>query len=90
MCEPLTGLHYSGPGMGLELSFDFAGMYPSIMCALNISPETTVPWPPADFPHNIRGWVCYRWDVEGFPYASLILKYDDNARAFRRASGVFA
>lgn len=90
VCEPLTGLHYSGPGMGLELSFDFASMYPSIMCALNISPETTIPWPPANFPHDIQGWVCYRWDVEGFPCASLILKYDDDTRSFRRASGVFA
>ncbi|KAI4797389.1 hypothetical protein KUCAC02_025118 [Chaenocephalus aceratus] len=23
--DPLTGLHYSGPGMGLELAFDFSG-----------------------------------------------------------------
>lgn len=41
VCDPLTVLHYSGPIMGLELSFDFSSMYPSIMCALNISPETT-------------------------------------------------
>lgn len=68
VCDPLTGLHYSGPGMGLELSFDFSSMYPSIMCALNISPETTVPWPPKDFPHVLSGWVCYSWEAEGFKY----------------------
>lgn len=90
VCEPLTGLHYSGPGMGLELSFDFAGMYPSIMCALNISPETTIPWPPVDFPHDLSGWICYSWEAEGHEYASLILKYDERTGSYIRAPGVFA
>ena len=81
VCDPLTGLHYSGPGMGLELSFDFSSMYPSIMCALNISPETTIPWPPTEFPHDLSGWVCYNWEAEGFEYASLILKYDHTPNA---------
>lgn len=85
VCNPLTGLHYSGPGMGLELSFDFSSMYPSIMCALNISPETTILWPPAKFPHDLTGWVCYNWEAEGFEYASLILKYDESRRLNRRA-----
>lgn len=35
VCNPLTGLHYAGPGMGLELAFDFASMYPS--CARSTS-----------------------------------------------------
>lgn len=90
VCDPLTGLHYSGPSMGLELSFDFSSMYPSIMCALNISPETTVPWPPKDFPHDLSGWVCYSWEAEGFKYASLVLKYDNAKRQFAQAPGVFA
>lgn len=90
VCEPLTGLHYSGPGMGLELSFDFSSMYPSIMCALNISPETTVPWPPSKFPHDLTGWICYSWEAEGFEYASLILKYDEDTGEYTRAPGVFA
>ncbi|KAK2847553.1 hypothetical protein Q5P01_010552 [Channa striata] len=51
-------------------------MYPSIMCALNIFPETTVPWPPSRFGHDLTGWVCYSWEAEGFEYASLILRYD--------------
>ncbi|KAJ8332469.1 hypothetical protein SKAU_G00426420 [Synaphobranchus kaupii] len=90
VCTPLTGLHYSGPGMGLELSFDFSGMYPSIMCALNISPETTVPWPSKDFAYNLSGWVCYSWEREGFPYASLIMKYDPEKRAFVRDRAVMS
>lgn len=90
VCDPLTGLHYSGPGMGLELSFDFSSMYPSIMCALNISPETTIPWPPVDFPHDLSGWVCYNWEAEGFQYASLILKYDQTQGCFIRAPGIFS
>lgn len=90
VCDPLTGLHYSGPGMGLELSFDFASMYPSIMCALNISPETTIPWPPADFGHDLSGWVCYRWEAEGFECASLILRYDEATGTFARTTSVFA
>lgn len=90
VCDPLTGLHYSGPGMGLELSFDFSSMYPSIMCALNISPETTIPWPPATFPHDLSGWVCYSWEVEGFEYASLILKYDGTRCGFVRAPAILS
>ena len=90
VCDPLTGLHYSGPGMGLELSFDFSSMYPSIMCALNISPETTIPWPPVDFPHDLSGWVCYNWEAEGFEYATLILKYDQTQGGFVRAPAVFS
>lgn len=90
VCDPLTGLHYSGPGMSLELSFDFSSMYPSIMCALNISPETTIPWPPVEFPHDLTGWVCYNWEAEGFEYASLILKYDKNKGAFVRAPAVLS
>ncbi|KAK2812862.1 hypothetical protein Q5P01_000939 [Channa striata] len=90
VCDPLTGLHYSGPGMGLELAFDFASMYPSIMCALNISPETTVPWPPSRFGHDLTGWVCYSWEAEGFEYASLILRYDRDRREFTRAPAVFS
>ncbi|KAK2812508.1 hypothetical protein Q5P01_000008 [Channa striata] len=88
VCDPLTGLHYSGPGMGLELAFDFASMYPSIMCALNISPETTVPWPRAA--GHLTGWVCYSWEAEGFEYASLILRYDRDRREFTRAPAVFS
>ncbi len=90
VCDPLTGLHYSRPGMGLELSFDFSSMYPSIMCALNISPETTIPWPPAHFPHDLSGWVCYNWEEEGFQYATLILKYDPDRGEFVRAPAIFA
>ena len=90
VCDPLTGLHYSGPGMGLELAFDFASMYPSIMCALNISPETTIPWPPVDFPHDLSGWVCYNWEAEGFEYASLILKYDQAQGCLVRAPAIFS
>ncbi|KAK5610237.1 hypothetical protein CRENBAI_008724 [Crenichthys baileyi] len=45
-CVTHLRVYYAGPGMGLELSFDFLSIYPSIVCALNISPETTVPWPP--------------------------------------------
>lgn len=90
VCDPLTGLHYSGPGMGLELSFDFSSMYPSIMCALNISPETTIPWPPVKFPHDLSGWVCYNWEAEGFEYASLILKYDQAQGGFVRAPAIFS
>ncbi|KAK7878266.1 hypothetical protein WMY93_031085 [Mugilogobius chulae] len=86
--EPLTGLHYSGPGMGLELSFDFSSMYPSIMCALNVSPDTLIPWPPVHFPHDLSGWVCYSWEAEGFPFASLILKHDRLRGEFVRAPGV--
>ena len=88
--DPITGLHYSGPGMGLELSFDFSGMYPSIMCALNISPETIIPWPPVNFPHDLSGWVCYNWAAEGFEYASLILKYDQAQGAFVRLPAVLS
>ncbi|KAK2832722.1 hypothetical protein Q5P01_016611 [Channa striata] len=90
VCDPLTGLHYSGPGMGLELAFDFASMYPSIMCTLNISPETTVPWPPSRFGHDLTGWVCYSWEAEGFEYASLILRYDRDRCEFTRAPAVFS
>nr|BBA49171.1 DNA polymerase [Oryzias latipes] len=90
VCEPLSGLHYSGPGMGLELAFDFASMYPSIMCALNISPETTVPWPPRSFPHDLSGWVVYKWEAEGFEYATLILRYDADRAVFERAPAVFS
>lgn len=90
VCDPLTGLHYSGPGMGLELSFDFSSMYPAIMCALNISPETTVPWPPVKFPHDLSGWVCYNWEAEGFEYTSLILKYNKTKRRFVRVPAVFS
>lgn len=90
VCDPLTGLHYSGPGMGLELSFDFSSMYPSIMCALNISPETTIPWPPVKFPHDLSGWVCYNWEAEGFEYASLILKYDQSRGGFVREPAVLS
>ncbi|KAK2844053.1 hypothetical protein Q5P01_010712 [Channa striata] len=64
-------------------------MYPSIMCALNISPETTVPWPPTRFGHDLTGWVCYSWEAEGFEYASLILRYDRDQREFTRAPAVF-
>lgn len=90
VCEPLTGLHYAGPGMGLELAFDFASMYPAIMCALNISPETTIPWPATGFGHDLSGWVCYSWESEGFGYASLIMKYDPERRAFVREPSVFS
>lgn len=90
VCEPLSGLHYSGPGMGLELAFDFASMYPSIMCALNISPETTVPWPPRSFPHDLTGWVVYNWEAEGFEYATLVLRYDADRGVFERAPAVFS
>lgn len=90
MCDPLTGLHYSGPGMGLELSFDFSSMYPSIVCALNISPETTIPWPPVKFPQYLSGWVCYNWEAEGFEYTSLILKYDQTQGGFVCAPAIFS
>ncbi|TKS75734.1 DNA polymerase delta catalytic subunit [Collichthys lucidus] len=90
VCNPLTGLHFSGPGMGLEFMFDFSGMYPSTMCILNISPETTIPWPPATFPHDLSGWVCYSWEAEGFECASLILKYDETRRAFVRAPAILS
>ncbi|KAK7915608.1 hypothetical protein WMY93_011369 [Mugilogobius chulae] len=76
--------------MGLELAFDFSAMYPSIMCALNISPETTIPWPPHAFPHDLSGCVCYSWQLEGFEYASLILKYDTQTGSFERQPAVFA
>ncbi|KAK5600756.1 hypothetical protein CRENBAI_010609 [Crenichthys baileyi] len=74
--RPLIGLHYVGPGIGLELSFYFSSMYPSIMCAFNISPETIVLPAYNKFPYNLSGWVCFNWEAEGFEYASLILKYD--------------
>ncbi|KAI4822305.1 hypothetical protein KUCAC02_007859 [Chaenocephalus aceratus] len=60
------------------------------MCALNISPETTIPWPPVNFPHDLSGWVCYNWEAEGFEYASLILKYDPELGCFARAPAVFS
>lgn len=90
VCQPLTGLHYSGPGMGLELCLDFASQYPSIICALNVSPESIIPWPPAKFPHDLSGWVCYRWEMEGFEFATLILKYDPDLGHFVREPAVFA
>ncbi|KAF0029324.1 hypothetical protein F2P81_018429 [Scophthalmus maximus] len=65
-------------------------MHPSIMCALNISPETTVPWPPSRFGHDLTGWVCYNWEAEGFEYASLILRYDRDRGEFVRAPAVFS
>ena len=88
VCDPMTGLHYSGPGMGLELTFDFASMYPSIMSALNISPETTVPWPPNVFDHDLSDWLCYNWEAEGFKCASLIMKYDRVVQRFVRDDGI--
>ena len=90
VCNPLTGLHYGNPGMGLEVSFDFSSMYPSIMCALNISPETTIPWPPRSFPHDLSDWVCYNWETEGFQFATLILKFDRKTGQFVRAPAVLA
>ena len=88
VCDPMTGLHYSGPGMGLELTFDFASMYPSIMSALNISFESTVPWPPKDFDHDLSGWLCYNWEAEGFKCASLIMKYCNIRQTFIRNDGI--
>lgn len=91
VCSPLTGQHYSGPGMGLELVCNFVSMYPAIMLALNISSETMLPWPVSEIEHDLSGWVCYRWDAEVFHnYATKIMRFDGAAGVFVRDRGTMA
>nr|AWU46759.1 DNA dependent DNA polymerase [Percid herpesvirus 2] len=70
--QPQTGLSFSRPGASFETIVDFASLYPSIMCDLNISPETIVAHEHAD---KLTDYVAYDWSriANGFSKYTLVL-----------------
>uniref|UniRef100_A0AB33V8Z8 DNA-directed DNA polymerase n=2 Tax=unclassified Herpesvirales TaxID=860343 RepID=A0AB33V8Z8_9VIRU len=75
VANPLTGLFFAQPTQCLEMCLDFTSLYPSIMCDLNISPETIVDLDKAE---KIEDFVGYDWSQiqGGFKKMTLVLSVD--------------
>lgn len=73
--NPLTGLFFAQPSQCFELCLDFTSLYPSIMCDLNISPETIVN---KENIAHVPDFMGYDWSKipQGFDKYTLVLKLD--------------
>ncbi|ACZ55873.2 ORF57 [black bullhead herpesvirus] len=72
---PLTGLFFAQPTQCLELCLDFASMYPSMMCDLNISPETIIGHDKTKYANDYMGYDWSKID-QGFNKYTLVLRVD--------------
>lgn len=72
---PLTGLAFAQPKQSFEACVDFASLYPSNMCDLNISPETIIDKKNYD---KINDFIIYDWSKvpNGFDKYTLVMRVD--------------
>nr|UNP64366.1 DNA polymerase catalytic subunit [Salmonid herpesvirus 1] len=73
--EPLTGISFMQPKQSFEVCLDFAALYPSNMCDLNISIESIVDHAHMD---KVTEFVGYDWSglEGGFEKCTLLMSVD--------------
>ncbi|AXF48562.1 DNA polymerase-like protein [Bufonid herpesvirus 1] len=77
VAEPLTGLNFTRVGKAVEITVDFASLYPSNMRDANIGPDAVIGASKAQW---FSGWVVFDWSTieDAHPLLTLMYKPDGN------------